>query len=130
MLIVSMHEYDRSFERNWYNVCVADMAEFVVRSYTEEGAMQKVDYHCDEDKSLNLLPQDMLPHGSYAKPLEPFEESYFNRIGDSIQPVRLVAFREHSPLRNNSEEVKKDPNQLKLFSVGGIYKAFIYNQAA
>ena len=114
-----MMEFDRSHERQWYRVEIDWIASFIVRSYTEEGALHKVDLYCQSEPKLGLSVQ---PEGGlglypeYAKPLDPFEEAYYDKLGDET-PVRLVEDRRMlDPPQVKKTSQGQDRNQLKLFS--------------
>ena len=57
-----MVEFDRSSEGGWYLVHVSNLASFVVRSYTENGAKQKADYYLEQNIFLNIDPLGLFSH--------------------------------------------------------------------
>jgi hypothetical protein len=89
-----MIEFDPDCERRWFRVGIDAVAEFIVKSYTEEGALLKTSYHLLEHPELgiSLAPDPTLRiPPEFAKPLEPFEEQYYSQVGDDTTPVRLIA---------------------------------------
>jgi hypothetical protein len=124
-----MIEFDRSAERCWYAVSVCSLAKFVVRSYTEDGAKQKIDYYLEINKQIDINSLGMYPHALVAKPLEPLDIDYYDVIGDEITPVRLVNDYRKLPLTNYDET--KKPTQVDgqqiLFDMS-IYGKITYSQ--
>ena len=88
-----MVEFDRSGERDWYVVHVGKLASFVVRSYTEDGAKQKVDYYLEQNKFIGIDSLGKLPHSIWSKPLDSFAYDFYDNNGDEITPVRLIEDR-------------------------------------
>ncbi len=88
-----MVEFDRSGERDWHIVHIGKLASFVVRSYTEDGAKQKVEYYLEENKFLGIDSLGKLPHSVWSKPLDSFAFDFYENIGDEVTTVRLVEDR-------------------------------------
>ncbi len=116
-----MREYDRSCERNWYRVHIDLIATFIVRSYTEDSAMLKVDYYCQSvpGLGLNIEEEGSLPlMTEWAKPLGVSEREYYESLGDDINPVRLIEDKRRIPvIRPKERQQGSRYKQLGLFTI-------------
>ena len=113
-----MREYDRSCERNWYRVHIDLIATFIVRSYTEDSAMLKVDYYCQSvpGLGLNIEEEGSLPlMTEWAKPLGVSEREYYESLGDDINPVRLIEDKRRIPVIRPKER-QQDRKSTRLNS--------------
>lgn len=99
-----MVEFDRSGERDWHIVRVGKLASFVVRSYTEDGAKQKVDYYLEQNKFLGIDSLGKLPHSIWTKPLDSFSYDFYESNGDEVTPVRLIEDRRSLKPSNNQDQ--------------------------